>query len=160
MDPLSPVADVLIIGGSHAGLSAALTLYRALHTTIIFDDHKPRNWYPSSVHLMPTWEHQSPDKLREASKAELQDSGLCTFVDATVQRAERLSNELFQVADANNSLWIGRKILVTTGMKDIFPDLGGYTENYPQRMSVTHPFHLIVLFSALFSFHDLLPSFS
>ncbi|CAD6584960.1 MAG: hypothetical protein ASARMPREDX12_001800 [Alectoria sarmentosa] len=135
----SSVTDALIIGGSHAGLSAALTLYRALHTTIIFDEYKPRNWYPSPVRLTPTWEHKDPERLREASRAELRESGLCRFVDATIQQAEKLSNGLFQVTDTKGGLWYGRKILLTTGVKDIFPNLDGYEENYPQRMSVPFP---------------------
>lgn len=130
----STVTDVLIVGGSHAGLSAALTLYRALHTSVIFDSRKPRNWCSSPTHLTPTWEHQSPEKLREASRAELQESGLCCFVEAEVERAEKLSNGLFQATDSNGGLWLGKKILLATGVKDIFPSLDGYQENYPQRI--------------------------
>lgn len=132
----SDLTDVLVVGGSHAGLSAALTLYRALHTSIIFDEHKPRNWYSAPVHLTPTWEHQDPEKLREACRMELRQSGLCRFIDATVQRAERLSNGLFRLTDANGELWHGKKVLLTTGVRDIFPDLDGYKENYPRRMLV------------------------
>lgn len=70
----SAITDVLIVGGSHAGLSAALTLYRALHTALIFDSRTPRNWYPSPTHLMSTWENRSLEECREASKAGLQKS--------------------------------------------------------------------------------------
>ncbi|KAI0508616.1 hypothetical protein F5B22DRAFT_620496, partial [Xylaria bambusicola] len=48
-------ADVLIIGGSHAGLSAALTLYRALYTSIIFDTQEPCNDRCTPTRLTPTW---------------------------------------------------------------------------------------------------------
>ena len=132
----STIVDALIIGGSHAGLSAALTLYRALHNTVIFDDHKPRNWQHSLVHLTPTWEHKSPEALRVASRVELLDSGLCRFVDASIKLAARLDNGLFQVTDSNGVLWHGRKILLAIGVKDVFPNLDGYELNYPQRMSV------------------------
>ncbi len=35
--------DVVIIGGSSAGLSAALILGRSLRDVVIIDDHKPCN---------------------------------------------------------------------------------------------------------------------
>lgn len=134
------VTDVLIIGGSHAGLSAALTLYRALHTSVIFDTHKPRNWYSSPVRLTPTWDNQDPEKLREASREELRGSKLCHFVDAAVQRVKKLDNGLFQAIDAHSELWLGRKLLLAIGVEDDFPNLPGYKENYPARMCVPSPF--------------------
>lgn len=136
MAPISPITDVLIVGGSHAGLSAALTLYRALHTSVIFDTNRPRNWYSSPVRLTPTWENQDPEIFREACRAELRESGLSQFVDRGIDRVEKLDNGLFQAIDAKGKLWLGRKLLLATGMEDVFPNLDGYEENYPKRMLV------------------------
>lgn len=108
MMPDSITNDVLIVGGGHAGLSAALTLYRALHTSVIFDTHRPRNWYSSPVRLMPIWEHQDPESFRETSRAELRESGLSRFVDAGIERVGKLDNGLFQIVDINGGLRLGR----------------------------------------------------
>jgi thioredoxin reductase len=51
---LQTLEDVLIVGGSHVGFSAALTLYRITHTWVIFDSKKPRNSYSTAVRLTST----------------------------------------------------------------------------------------------------------
>jgi len=41
------ITDILIIGRGYTCLSATITLYRANHTTVIFDSHKYRNPTPA-----------------------------------------------------------------------------------------------------------------
>lgn len=121
MMPDSIINDVLIVGGGYTGLSAALTLYRALHTSVIFDTHRARNWHSPPVRLTPTWEHQDAERFREAFKAELRESGLSQFIDAGIERVGKLNNGLFQIVDINGGLWLGRKLLLATGMDDVSP---------------------------------------
>ncbi|OTB04089.1 hypothetical protein M426DRAFT_321184 [Hypoxylon sp. CI-4A] len=125
----APITDVLIVGGSHAGLSAALTLYRALHTTIIFDSRKPRNSYSTPVRLTSTWEHEQPEKMREASRKELLDAGFTTFVHTEVAKIEK-KGDLFQVTDEGGIKWLGKKLLLATGTSDVFPNTIGYRDFY------------------------------
>jgi gliotoxin/aspirochlorine biosynthesis thioredoxin reductase len=134
--PQTPVTDVLIIGGSHAGLSAALTLYRVLHTCIIFDSKKPRNSYSTAVRLTSTWENRTPEEMKEASRKELLESGLTTFVDAQVTKIKKTSNGYFEATDDSGAKWVGRKVLLATGTRDIFPDIPGYAELFAQGMYV------------------------
>ena len=129
-----PIIDVLIVGGSHAGLSAALTLYRALHTCVIFDTNAPRNSYSTAVHLTPGMENKDADKMREECRDELKKSGLITFVDQGVVKVEKTSGGLFQATDSQGTLWLGRKLLLAYGTEEIFPDLAGYAENYSTGM--------------------------
>ena len=89
----STIVDALIIGVSHAGLSAALTICRTLHNTVIFDDHKPRNWQYSPLYLTPTREHHNAEALREASRVELLDSGLCRLLDTIIRPVARLDRQ-------------------------------------------------------------------
>lgn len=130
----APVTDVLIIGGSHAGLSTALTLYRALHTSIIFDSQKPRNNYSTAVRLTSTWEDQQPEEMREASRKELRAAGFTKFVHAEVQKVEKKDDGLFEATDDKGVKWLGRKVLLATGACDVFPDLPGYTDVYAKGM--------------------------
>jgi thioredoxin reductase len=128
------IVDVLIIGGNHAGLSAALTLYRAMHTTVIFDAKKPRNHYSTPVRLTPTMEHKSPGQVKAESRKELEDAGFTTFVDSKIVSMEKRDDGLFEAVDANGAKWIGRKVLFATGAKDIFPAVEGYEELYTKAM--------------------------
>lgn len=136
MEPLEPITDVLIIGGRHAGLSAALTLYRALHTVVIFDHHKPRNNYSTAVHLTPTWENKSPEQMIEASRQELRNNNLTTFVDAGVKTLEKLQSGIFTATDEKGRRWLGRKVLLAIGARDVFPNIPGYPALYTRGMCV------------------------
>ncbi|KAI1735801.1 hypothetical protein F4680DRAFT_452682 [Xylaria scruposa] len=71
----NPSAEGLIIGGSHAGLSAALTLPRHQIDVLIFDSNAPRNKWKMPTHALPSWENRNPDDLRRARKNELAEKG-------------------------------------------------------------------------------------
>ena len=126
--------DVLIIGGGHAGLSAALTLYRALHTCVIFNSSPPRNSYGTLTHLTPGFENRQPQEIFAKNRAELSLSGLVKFVDDKAERIERREDGSFGVIDARGASWLGRKLLLAYGVQDVFPDLEGYRENYAKGM--------------------------
>lgn len=48
--------DAVIIGGSFAGLSAALQLARASRSVLIMDDASPRNRMSPAAHGVPGWD--------------------------------------------------------------------------------------------------------
>ncbi|KAF2179242.1 FAD/NAD(P)-binding domain-containing protein [Zopfia rhizophila CBS 207.26] len=136
----SSITDALIIGGSHAGLSAALTLYRALHTSIIIDSHKPRNWVNTPTHLTTGSDFLAPEDMREQARAELKRHGYTTFVDAKVEKLEKVSMgadgspQVFKATDSNGKEWVARKIVLATGAEDEFPAIEGYRECFGQRI--------------------------
>lgn len=72
--------------------------------------------------------------MKEASRKELLDSGLTTFVDAQVTKIEKTSNMSFEATDDSGAKWLGRKVLLATGTRDIFPDIPGYPELYAKGM--------------------------
>ena len=90
---------MLILGGSHAGLSAALTLYRALHTCVVCDTYQPRDRWDISVHIMPTWDNESTEEECNASRAELQTCGSVHFVDYGVEAVSQMFDTIFHVTE-------------------------------------------------------------
>ncbi|KAL9084054.1 MAG: hypothetical protein Q9165_008255 [Trypethelium subeluteriae] len=125
--------DVLIVGGGHAGLSAALTLYRQLHTVLIFDRGSPRNAWPLPTHIVTGWEGRQAAKLREESRRELEETGLVTILKSGARAVERTKHD-FEVEDDEGKRWKGRKLLIAVGKRNVFPEIAGYTDNYPERM--------------------------
>jgi thioredoxin reductase len=111
-----------------------LTLYRALHTTIIFDSKKPRHHYATPVRVTPTWEHRTPEEMKEAARKELRDAGFTTFVDSEVVKLSGRDDGLFEAVDATGVNWVGRKVLFATGAKDVSPAVPGYKELYTKAM--------------------------
>ena len=128
------IPDAIIIGGSHAGLSAALTLYRATHTSLIFDAGAPRNAIADHVHMTPGWDRKSPNELREVSRQELLETGLIRVVSRKVVSATKGSEGLFEVVDSEGEKWKSKKILLALGVQEKFPDIEGFAENYGRLM--------------------------
>lgn len=127
---MSLTTDVLIIGGSHAGLAVALTLYRALHTCVVFDSHAPRNPHGTKLRLNPTWDGKSASQFLEAAREELRESGLITFEESAVESIEKLGDNLFHAKDSKGKSWEGRKVVFATGVVESFPNIEGYNECY------------------------------
>ncbi|KAH8773847.1 hypothetical protein F5883DRAFT_413737 [Diaporthe sp. PMI_573] len=129
-------ASVLIIGGSHAGLSAALTLARHQIDSLILDADNPRNKWKTPTHTLPTWEDRSPDEARRASRKELRRSGFARFVhtQVTTVRKPGADQSFFEADDLQGRTWRGRKLLLATGVDFVFPDIEGYEDNFPDRI--------------------------
>ena len=128
------ISDVLIIGGSHAGLAAALTLSRALHTTTVFDSGAPRNSESTPIRLTPSWEGADPKAFRAAAREELLKYGLVRFVEYTVESVRRTESGLFEVGDKDKRQWLGRKLLLATGVQNVYPSVEGYEDNWTKSM--------------------------
>lgn len=81
--------DVAIIGGGPAGLTAAATLARQLHTAVVFDSHKYRNAKASQMHMVPGHEGKDPaDFRRESREGILSQYSTNEFQDAEVTKVE------------------------------------------------------------------------
>ena len=131
MANIHPTAvDVLVVGSGPAGLSAALMLSRAVYQVVIFDSGVYRNALSYHMHVMPTWDHSDPAKYREAACAELKArySEIVTFVDYKVTSLRKGSDGGFVAIDATGKTWTGKKVILATGNKDVFPKIEGYEE--------------------------------
>ncbi|PKX88424.1 FAD/NAD(P)-binding domain-containing protein [Aspergillus novofumigatus IBT 16806] len=131
MSPSStPTADVLIIGGGYAGLAAASTLYRATHSTIVFDSGLFRDDKAPHVRLLPGWDGTVSSKYRQAARAELENTGLCFFVNAQVTTIAKQQGQDYEwrVTASNGQEYHGRKVVLATGTDEIYPDIPGYKD--------------------------------
>jgi thioredoxin reductase len=121
--------DVLIIGGSFAGLSAALTLGRSMRRTLVIDDNQPRNAPADESHGFLTRDGAPPAELRRLAREQLAPYGDVTLLDARVETAERLT-EGFRVVLTDGREFFGRKLLLATGMKDFLPEVPGLADGW------------------------------
>ncbi|CAJ2504443.1 Uu.00g118370.m01.CDS01 [Anthostomella pinea] len=127
------VFDVLIIGGGHAGLSAGLTLYRHMYTVLIIDSRKPRNAWPMPTHIVSGWEACQAEEFRSAGRGELEATGFVSFAESEARSVQRV-NEDFEITGNHGESWRGRKLLIATGKLNVFPDIPGYADNYPEKI--------------------------
>ena len=63
--------DVIIVGGSFAGLSAGLYLARARRNVLVLDSGEPRNRYSSHSHGVFALDGQPGSELLEVGRSQL-----------------------------------------------------------------------------------------
>ena len=119
--------DVIIIGGSYAGLSAALALGRARRKVLIIDAGKPCNRQTPHAHNFLTHDGDKPADISAKAKAEVLKYPTVKFFEGIVDSAEKLTLG-FGITINGLKKYSSRKLLIATGLKDMFPDIEGFTE--------------------------------
>ncbi|MEO1023128.1 MAG: NAD(P)/FAD-dependent oxidoreductase [Bacteroidota bacterium] len=118
--------EVLIVGGSYAGLSAAMTLGRSLRKVLVLDSGHPCNRQTPHAHNFITQDGVKPAEIARKAKSQVLSYDTVTCMDATVIKAERM-NDQFIVHTTEDS-FTGKKLLFATGVKDLIPAIGGFSE--------------------------------
>ena len=85
------------------------------------------------MHAVPSWDHRDPTEFRAAAKRDLLARyNTTSFLDVGIKTVKKLASEdrktLFEAVDENDKSWWGRKVVLATGIKDVFPDIEGYGE--------------------------------
>lgn len=118
--------DVIIIGGGPAGLSAALTLGRALRTTLLIDSGEYRNAPAAEMHNYLTRDGTPPDKLRAIAHAELSRYSTIQIRNVAVDDARPLDEDNgFELMLADGDSVQARRLLLATGLADDLPPIEG-----------------------------------
>ena len=121
--------DVLIIGGSFAGLSAAMQLARARKAVLVLDTGMPRNRFAEASHGFPGQDGQSPADITTRLREELSAYPTVRFHDEAAVSARREGNG-FRVSLADGSNVTARRIVLAYGVHDSLPDLPGLAERW------------------------------
>ena len=131
----SPIArrhcDVCIVGGSAAGLAAALQIGRQRRSVIVIDDGEPRNAAAAHMHGYLTREALAPAELLARGREEVHSYGV-EVLAGRVARVERAEAEPggFHVELASGGVVSARRVLAATGIVDELPDIDGLREHW------------------------------
>ncbi|KAI0972068.1 FAD/NAD(P)-binding domain-containing protein [Xylaria arbuscula] len=127
--------DVAVIGGGPAGLTAAATLARQLHTAVVFDSKSYRNANATNMHMVPGWENKNPADFRSTTRTDVESNySTIEFADVAVNKIEKVSDAHFKLWDANDKEYNFRKILLAVGSSDTYPDIAGYEALWTKRI--------------------------
>ncbi len=128
------IYDCVIIGGGPAGLNAALVLGRAKRKVVIVDDGQPRNRVTHESHGYLTRDRIKPAEFRRIAYEEVLHYPSVEHRVAIAEKAERLDNGHFRIELNDGQQLTTRKLLFTTGIKEVLPDIQGVTDCYGQSL--------------------------
>ena len=124
-----PTWDVIVIGGSVAGLSGALTLLRARRRVLILDTSLPRNRFTSHMHGLIGRDHTDPADLVADACAEVEGYGADIRTEAVESVVTSGSGFTVSTDQGTHS---ARQVLVATGGNDVLPEIDGLAEFWGQ----------------------------
>ncbi|MCF2487629.1 NAD(P)/FAD-dependent oxidoreductase [Dyadobacter sp. CY347] len=119
--------EVIIIGGSYAGLSAAMSLGRSLRRTLVIDSGKPCNAQTPHSHNFLTQDGQTPKQIALLGREQVDHYPTVKFHNGMATTGSK-TDDGFEIATAGGDTFNAKKLIFATGLKDQMPDIGGYAE--------------------------------
>ncbi|MBI6941869.1 NAD(P)/FAD-dependent oxidoreductase [Pseudomonas putida] len=127
--------DVIIVGGSYAGISAGLQLARARRKVLVIDAGVRRNRFAHSSHGFLGQDGRNPGVIAGEARAQLL---AYPTVEWCAQSAVCASGaaDAFVVTTANGEQYGGRRLVLAAGVVDELPAVPGLMQRWGQ--SVFH----------------------
>ncbi|WP_444901496.1 NAD(P)/FAD-dependent oxidoreductase [Microbulbifer sp. SSSA007] len=119
--------DVLIVGGSFAGLSAAMQLVRGRRKVVVLDTNQPRNRFARASHGVFGLDGKSPAEIRATALSQLALYPGFQLVEDAAVGVEKLRGG-FEVAAESDAVYRAKKLILASGITDQLPDLPGVKE--------------------------------
>jgi thioredoxin reductase len=121
--------DVIIIGGSFAGLAAALQLGRARRKVTVLDTGLRRNRFASHSHGVLGHDHKPPLDIMTEARRQLERYPTIRLVNA---RADGISGGInnFSVLTGDGETLGARRLILSYGVVDQMPDVPGFAESW------------------------------
>jgi len=127
--------EVIIIGGSYSGLSAAMALGRSLRRVLIIDGGEPCNQQTPHSHNFITQDGEKPSVIAEKAKEQVLNYDTIKFHQGYALRGEKTESG-FKITTRAGEEFSAKKLLFATGVKDQMPDIPGFSESWG--ISVIH----------------------
>lgn len=121
--------DVIIVGGSFAGLSAALYLARARRSVCIVDAGRPRNRFADESHGFFGHDGSSPQAMLGTARAQVGAYPTVRFIQGTAVDARKVDGNFSVTLDSGEVL-TGSNLVLAFGISDILPDVPGLEERW------------------------------
>lgn len=121
--------DVVIVGGSWAGLAGAMMLGRARRDVLLLDAGRPRNRFSHGAHGFLGQDGRAPMEIVETLRAQVLAYPTIEFrADEAVDA--RAEDGGFTLDLASGGRARARRIVLATGVEDVLSDLPGLRERW------------------------------
>lgn len=121
--------DAIVIGGSFAGLSAAMQLARANRSVCVIDTGKPRNRFAAASHGFFGQDGVPPRAMLANARDKVAAYASVRFVDMAATDAKPDGDGYAVTLDGGKRL-TARKLVLAFGLKDTLPDIPGVAERW------------------------------
>lgn len=119
--------DVIIIGGSYAGLSAGMALGRALRNVLIIDSGKPCNIQTPHSHNFLTQDGKTPHDISTTAKKQVEKYSTVKFYNGLATNGIKKESG-FEITTQTGDKFTAKKLIFATGVKDIMSNIKGFSE--------------------------------
>lgn len=123
------IYDCAIIGGGPAGLNAALVLGRTRRSVVLVDNNRPRNAVTHESHGFITRDGVTPAEFRRIAYEEVLRYPSVDHLQTEVVSVSKTESG-FEAIDASGTRVKSRKLILATGVKEIFPEIDGFYPLY------------------------------
>jgi thioredoxin reductase len=127
--------DAIIIGGSFAGLSAAMYIARARRTVCIIDSGSPRNRFAPQSHGFFTQDGAEPGAMLATARAQVAAYPTATFIDGDAISAAS-EPDGYSVRLKTGETLESARLVLAFGISDELPAIPGLAERWGR--SVLH----------------------
>ncbi|CAO3413966.1 NAD(P)/FAD-dependent oxidoreductase [Azospirillum endophyticum] len=121
--------DAIIVGGSYAGIAAALQLARARRRVLVIDEGIRRNRFASHSHGFLGQDGRPPEEIVAEARGQLMHYPTVTWETGRAESAERTSKG-FRITNADGRNHQARRLLLAVGVIDDLPPIPGLAERW------------------------------
>ena len=121
--------DVVIVGGSYAGISAAMPLARARRQILVIDGGQRRNRFVEASHGFIGQDGRHPGAIVADAREQLLRYSTVRWQTSTVVQASG-ENDGFNLVDQDGTTHSARRIILATGVSDELPNIKGVSERW------------------------------
>ncbi|MEO6913738.1 MAG: NAD(P)/FAD-dependent oxidoreductase [Candidatus Baltobacteraceae bacterium] len=125
----------MIIGAGPAGITAALMLGRSRRDVLLCDNGSPRNEGASEMRGFISRDGASPASLLVAGRSELERYRGVRVVDSECMEARRDGGQ-FVITLKSGERYVGRRLLLASGVADLLPEIPGLREMWGRSIFV------------------------
>ena len=119
--------EVLVIGGSYAGLSAAMALGRSLRQVLVIDSSLPCNRFTPHSHNFITHDGATPAEITRQARQQVERYDSVHFHKELAVEGKK-TEAGFEIKTQAGEVFFGKKLIFATGIRDLLPDMPGLAE--------------------------------
>ncbi|RUX32248.1 NAD(P)/FAD-dependent oxidoreductase [Mesorhizobium sp. M7A.F.Ca.US.011.01.1.1] len=126
--------DLAVIGGSFAGLSAAIQVARAGRKVLVIDAGQPRNRFAEHSHGFLGQDGRAPGAILDDARRQLLAYPTARVFSGRADKAVAAGSNGFEITTENDETFGAARLVLATGVRDILPEVAGLAELWGRKV--------------------------